>query len=96
MVRRWLLRSTAGRIACVVLLVVFVFMCGFHLGMAHHDAAGDSLVLAILATALGALALVSLGVRTHLGQALSSSTGCVICLPFPRVLGSHVDLPLLR
>ena len=48
-------RSLLGRLAIVLVLVVFIALCGLHFGGAHHDGDGDGLVIILDALLLGVI-----------------------------------------
>ena len=59
-------RSIAARVLLVLLLMVFVVLCGMHFGGAHHDGDGDGLVLSldVLLLTLGAALMALTTFRT--------------------------------
>lgn len=47
-IRSLLTRSLTARLLCVLVIVLFMGLCGLHLAGAHHDADGDGIALAQL------------------------------------------------
>jgi len=82
---------------CLILLVSFVAVCGVHAGgTAHHDAAGDSLVLAILLAVVAAIALVSRRVETDSARTSTITISAKSPWATPAPLAPRAGVPLLR
>ena len=81
-----MLGSRAGRTLCVLLLLVFVVLCGLHIAGVHHDGHSDSFGLAadiLVVVALAAALLVL--VRADLSR---------VSAPFAECFGGHCLRPL--
>lgn len=79
-------RSFAARLVMVLVLTLFIVMCGLHLGGAHHDGHGDGLVVALNVLLLSLLlvaAIMRLGLfPAHVAVVTPSDDG----LPLDRYL----------